>query len=420
MTDSTASPSKKPRGLASRVWGSTFLLTLFGLIAVDAFVVFAKPLRFVNHTGLTSIRQNYLVSKLPDLLESPQAKDVLLTGSSTMLVPAVRCDDELHGRKARWDPWFYRNYINECVRCDFLEKQLSEVGKKPVSVCNAAVSASVLSDQYLIIKKYLSSGKRPKLVIMSMAPREFLDNDRQNVEKTATYSLLADFTTLPEIIQERVDPWRICDAALGMTWTYYRTRGDYRTFCESLAVKTSGHPLTLFNATAGGPGPATAGGMQEDDGVAVLRGKPDYTPRPNVLKDLPEYQKMYLPVNMAQFDRQNEYFKKTLTLLKKENIPTLVVNVPLTRENYAVLPPAVLQKYKDNLHTQCATFGVECISPGDTTSFTKADYEDSVHMNVSGGKKMFAAISAAVAEKPQLAASIGADAKSLAGAGTYR
>lgn len=422
MSQGDDGAQRKPiwKKLTARLAGSTFLLTVLGLVSIDAVAVHVKPLRFVNHTGLTSIRQNYLVAKLPDLLQSPISNDVVLTGSSTMLVPAVRCDDQLHGRRARFDPWFYRNYINECIRCDYLEKQLSEKAHKTVSLTNLAVSASIVSDQYLLMNKYLRSGKHPKLAIVSVAPREFLDNDRQNIEKTAVYSLLADFDTLPEIIKQGVDPWRICDAALGMTWTYYRTRGDYRTFCETLAVKTSGHPLTLFNATANGGGPATAGGVVEDEGVSVLKGKPDYQPKPNILKDMGEYKRMYFPVNNTQFATQSEYFDKLLALLKKENVATLVVDMPVTEENLALLPPAVLTMYRDTLQKQCSKYGATLVSPASTTKFSRDDFEDSVHMNLSGGHKLFTAISNAVAAEPRLAGSIGGETKSIAGTGSFR
>ncbi|MFN8659645.1 MAG: hypothetical protein U0105_25140 [Candidatus Obscuribacterales bacterium] len=426
----------KWRHIPARAAGSTFLLTLLLLVSFDVFLNCVKPLRYANHTGFTTIRQNHLVSKLPPIMESSEDRDVLLTGSSTMLVPAVRCDDEFHGRRTRFDPWYKRNFLNEYYSADYLEKLLSDAAHRPVSVWNASVSASLMSDQYLIVRKYLSTGRRPKVVIISLAPREFLDNDRKNVEKTATYSLLADFTSLPELVRETKDPWRLADAFLGVGWSYYKARGDYRSFLDSVISKTTGHPINNFQAQI-----VLNGGKLFDDAPKVVLNpedvdygvldqvKPDYEPKPNTLKDIGSYQRMYLPINQEQFKTQTEYLNKLLTLLNQEKIATVVVDIPLVPENYALLPKEVLAQYRQMLGDQCAAHNVPLIAPGRSDgnqgvngtaipalarTYERNDYEDTVHMNASGGKKLFQSIADTISGEPQLRSSLSQQARSVA------
>lgn len=429
------------RQILARAAGSTFLLTALLLIVFDVVLNYVKPLRLANTTGFTTIRQNHLVSKLPQIMESPENRDVLLIGSSTMLVPAVRCDDEMHGRRTRYDSWYKRNVLNEYYRCDYLEKLLSDGLRKPVTVWNASISASVMSDQYLIVRKYLSTGRRPKLVILSVAPREFLDNVRKNVEKTATYSLLADFTSLPELLNSTRDPWRVADALLGVGWSYYKSRGDYRNFFDSAMSKTTGHPVNMHQATLVQHGEKLFNDKEavrelmnaEDIEYAVFEQvKPVYEPKPNTLRDLGSYQEMYLPINDTQFATQSDYFKKLLTLLKEQNIATVVVDVPLVSENYKLLPPTVLKRYRTLLADDCRKFGATLVTPGrwseaamgtssaspiTQASFALNDYEDTVHMTASGGKKMFQAIADAICKNAELVREISPTSRNVASSG---
>src|SRR5579885_1582350 len=96
-------------GRLAAIGSSTFVLTVLFLMLFDVGLREIQPLRYLNHTGLTTIHQNSLVSKLPVALADPRQADVLLMGSSLMLFPCVRCDDEYHGVKTRYNRWYMRN-----------------------------------------------------------------------------------------------------------------------------------------------------------------------------------------------------------------------------------------------------------------------------------------------------------------------
>jgi len=389
-----------------RVFGSTFALILVLILAFDLFVSAAKPLRWFNNTGLTSINQNFLVSKLPEILNSTENKDVLLLGSSIVLVPAVRCDDKLNGIKTRYDRWYYRNYIDEYKKADYLQDLLSKRLGTSVTVCNAAVAASVVSDDYLIARKYLASGKRPKMAILCVAPREFLDNQRSLIDKTATYSILADFSSLPDLIAQKADFVRVFDSALGMAWTLYRTRTDYKDFLCAWTATTTGNALTLHNANLATRGADPTKG-KKDVGV-FTETKEVYLQPPNDLADMGGYEGMYLPVNQTQFTNQKQYFTKLLALLQTERIPVVVVDVPVSDRNYALLPKDTLKTYYSFLADTTKDYGAALICAGADQKFdTVNDFEDSAHMNGRGGEKLFGAIANGITGNPAIASAIG-------------
>jgi hypothetical protein len=400
-----------------RLASSTFVITIILLVAFDLFVTHVKPLMLLNDTGLTSMNQNFLVSKLPEIMNSNANKDVLLLGSSLVLVPAVRCDDQLAKRRTRFDLWYYRNVIDTYCDADYLSAKLTERLGKPVSICNAAVAASVMSDDYLVTKKYLDTGKRPKVAVICVAPREFLDALRTDVTQTATHSVLSDFSTFYDDLHHGKDFQAIANSAVGMVWTFFRTRSDYLTFVSSAGGRITGHPISLFDAAqaktreaaaAAEPKPAAQRPKVTMNNLGPLNVmKPVYEQPPNTLGDIEGYKKMYLPINSKQFATQQGYFKKLLTLLKKNNVPVVVVDFPVTAENYALLPQSVVSDYQNFLTTTCSSFGVPLVKPADQAKFeTKADFEDCAHMNASGGSKFFDALAQSIASDREIAATL--------------
>jgi hypothetical protein len=110
----------------------------------------------------------------------------------------------------------------------------------------------------------------------------------------------------------------------------------------------------------------------------------------NTLADLGAYREMYLPVNEELFKKQQASFQKLLQLLRENKIPTVVVDMPLTDANLALLPRKTLSEYKSCLQNTCTINGARVWSP--QLNLALSDFSDSAHMNASGGKKFFAAL----------------------------
>ena len=404
-----------------RLLSSTFVLTALMLVLFDVGVKELRPLRLLNHTGMTTINQNFLVSKLPLALADSKKADVLLMGSSLVLFPSVRCDDEYHGVKTRYDRWYLRNHLFEYSRADYFEHLLSERAGKPIGVLNTAVAAGMMSDQYLILKKYLDSGKRPGLVVVALAPRDFLDTQRSEVEKTPTYSILADFACVGDLLAKKASPQELGDFLFGTASSFYKSRADYSTFLQTLASRLTGHPTSMYTATEqmankdtggeedGGKG-ASECHMSIFDGEESVLGfsKPDYGPRQNTLGELDHYQQMYLPVNYKLFDTQAEYLDKFLALAKKHDIPAVIVDMPLTRENLAILPAEALEKYENLLAERATAAGAKLIRPATVDAYELDDFEDCAHMSARGGKKLFGLLAKRLTQDQSLAGSMDA------------
>ncbi|MBX9669018.1 MAG: DUF1574 domain-containing protein [Candidatus Obscuribacterales bacterium] len=384
----------KTKKLALRLASSTAVLMVLFFVVVEVVLREVRPLRMLNHTGLTTINQNFLVSKLPPCLSSAENPEVLLLGSSLVLVPSVRCDDTFHGRKTRYDRWYYRNVIDEYTKADFFQDALAKASGKQRNVIDLAVAASMMSDQYLILKKYLDSGKTPRLIVCGVAPRDFLDNLRQDPEKTPTYSILADLTCINDLMESKRSKEAIANFAFGYICDAYKNRRDYSTVLTGLASRTTGHPVDLYQATHEKEKDVDTSTMDllaepKEDASVLSAAKPIYEARENRLLDLKEYRRIYLPVNDRVFKLQMGYLEKFLSLAYSKNIPVVLVEMPVTRENLALLPEYVTKRFSNKVKQLSTTYNAKVVTSARDLTFETSDFEDSVHLNDKGGMRLF-------------------------------
>ncbi len=408
----TAPKSRFPLRLISSTSIITVLLFMLINFAVEKF----DPLERLYWTGLTGASQHIFVSKLPRLLTSSTDPDVLILGSSVSLFPAVRADDAMAGRKARWDFWYERSVILPYDKALFLESNLSKWSGKPVSVSNASVAGSLVSDQDFLLNKFISAGKKTKLLILCLSPRDFIDNARTDIKSTPTYNALRDWNSVPELIAQGASWQSIMTVSLGHISNYYRHRQEYNQFLTNLAAKKLHRPVNLFEATAWAESEKAPPVVTPADGKGKKEKKDTffnptnaavYKQPPNTLYHLSEYKQMYLPVNEKQFEVQTKAFNNFLSLAKQKGIPVLVVRTPLPKENTDLLSAKDLERYNNLLRESCKAHGASLLEPDSAQPYdTAKDFEDASHMNTSGGIKYYTAIFETIKNDSKIAAGI--------------
>lgn len=373
----------KPNGSVNLLLCSVTLLTIFFLALTELAVQLARPLSHLNGTGLTSLNQYFVVSKLPEFLHSNRRADVLITGSSLFLYPSVRCDDKLAGRPERHDADYLRDYVDTYADCRYLERKLSDNQSKSVSVVNLATAASLFSDQYLVLKKSIATGKAPQVAICDISPRTFLDNHQPELDKTPVYLILADFSSLGELLEARASFASILHYAVGSVWSFYRDRADYKEVMVNLFCRLSGHPKTLFSAVNASPDPKVENAEEKEKNAGPAKNFHQ--------KDLGYYQKAYLPINKDLFAKEMGFLRNYLELARASHIKVLAVRMPLTEENQALLPESWKADFYKQVETMSNQYGAVVCNPCDypSTKFSPSDFEDSAHLNDRGGAKLF-------------------------------
>ena len=145
-----------------------------------------------------------------------------------------------------------------------------------------------------------------------------------------------------------------------------------------------------------------------------------------VLPDMPktyignsvEYAKRYRNCNPPFYRKELDYFSALLSYTKQEDIKVMVVDMPLTAINRALLPPVFWTSYKTGLKAACAQAGARYLDLSADPSFVLADFVDTVHLNAGGGTKLIDKIAETVSTDPLLTASIARRAIAVAKTGT--
>jgi hypothetical protein len=209
---------------------------------------------------------------------------------------------------------------------------------------------------------------------------------------------------------------QVRDFVIGNFWYFYKVKVDYKTVATLATANISGHPVTLFNASqnklakeasAKAPGLcAPAEEAQQEVGVLETTVKPDYTPKPNTLNDLDQYQHVYNPPNRALFKQQSGYLEKMLKLANRQKINLVLVNMPLSDENKALITPGFYDQYLNTVATTADKYEVPFYNLDVRQNYSLADFEDSCHMNYSGGQKFYNALVQALTTNKQILAKL--------------
>ena len=235
----------------SRLSTSASALTLLFLLIFDAASSAFNPLPVLFPHIYRDLKGMSMVAKLPEFLNAPGSPpDVLMLVSSMILFPAVRCDDAIAGRKDRYDPWYFNIHILGYSRADYLQNLLSKELHRQLSVANLGIAAAMVSDSYAIFQKTLSFGKKPRVLVLAVAPRDFLDRDHRQAEKTATFQILADFTSFSEFLTEKPRFEDTVDFLAKATSHLYKIKDQYRACLVSQTADILDRPINLYSAAS--------------------------------------------------------------------------------------------------------------------------------------------------------------------------
>lgn len=376
---------------------STFLLTIVLVIAIDLLFSHFQPLRFFDVTEFIPLEQNPLVLKLRTFLNDRSSNpEILMLGSSLVLFPSTRTDEEMDGKPHRYDHWYIRHRVSADTLPRYFTSQLnSALSKKPMNkpltVCNLGVQGSIVSDQTLILRKALEYGKTPKLVILELAPRSFLDNMHKQIRNTPVFQVLGDFAAGPPLFENGAINKQALVALPGYVSYYYKVKADYRTLIANITAAALNRPMNGWESKEG---------IKRRQIISLFNPEMEWqvSEKPLVPKyhDLDMYDYVYNPPDARFFSSEEEDCMRLLAAAKNAGIKVIVVDMPVTTRNRKLIKPEFLARYKQFIKTLEADKSISVVSLSDRSEFNDDDFEDSAHLNASGGKKLFSALSQAI------------------------
>lgn len=377
-----------------RLVKSSFFILIVCLLLVDCAIKFGKPLRYMEMGGYIPSDQNPLADKFEALKAEAGRTQILLVGSSLPMCAAA-CADYRDGHislpTVGYDLFTY-------TRAKYFETQLKELAGKDLPIFNYSGNGCMASDAYIVTEQSVKHGMRPKIVILALAPRDFIDHLASPTEKTSYY----DFFQKLEKSKNHFDLAKLnveetFNKTLADIWYYYKLKPDYNALFSVAASGFLHRAPTLYSATHRDP-------LQNEFAqVRVMAWGPpklaDVTgDEEKKKKDLRVYTTSYMPIDMKRFTAERKFLFKTLDFCRKNNILPIVVNMPRTARNEALLPDWFQAQYMDALTSAAKQYDCPFFDLNKDPNFAEADFRDSVHLNGDGGMKVFNVLTAKLSQ----------------------
>ncbi len=338
------------------------------------------------------------------LRQQKQQPDIGLLGSSLVAVASVQAAaiaqqkpvDRLTHRKSEYfDQALYTN-----------------LGLKANTAC-LALGGAMASDAFLLTKHVLNSANAPRAIVYGISVRDFQDNMMFGVETSEAFKLFYQPEDLPDIWRlPRVTP----DTKLALTFASFSPLWDNRTVLSNEVVKTALKPVnelfpfltgrTVSSAAQATPGcsgsaaagcvsaaPASAAPPMRIDGP-LAPGESVGHPSADHMKEA--YLMRYNPLAPSQIRTQFAYLDRLLQMCHKRHVPILVVNMPISEANVAIMPPQLYEYYLMETQRLCRENSVEFQDLNKAPLNQPSNFLESVHLNPQGSTIFFNALAKVV------------------------
>lgn len=390
--------SQSKTTLAKRLVNSSALWTVSFLVLLDLTLTFLNPLQYIQNFNYLPLSRNPLVSKIPLFLHSRANPEILIMGCSLPQVSIANYDAERFKTVDATNIQLIRQY----TKALYLEELLAKKGIKNQRIFNLTSAGAMASDADLILEKSLEFGKHPKCVILGIGPRTFFDNTYPEI--TPVVELLEKHRSIKDLAKTDLSLEERREIILDRLWSFYRDKTDYRNFLVKYACYKVHREPTIYLAQQKAAAEKAMKGVPRSkerttNATSACNATSAKTwssktanrhPCPKEFEaDLALYNMRYNPPNYKRFETEVSGLKRLLQRCQKEGIKILIVDMPRTEENEALIEKNLLKRYKEEIQAISKGFDTASylnLNDGKTCSIE--DYIDSVHCNASGGKKV--------------------------------
>ena len=300
-----------------------------------------------------------------------------------------------------------------------LEHSLKAKSKAPIKLAMAAVPGSMVSDQYFLLKEAVGQKRAPSLLILTLAPRDFIDNEvGLRLEETPLRRVLSFLSSNRHFFPPSLSAqgWQLCLESHRRFFSLIQKRVRRALVLWACAVLHreenlwSSQQRMLSNkngqSDSGLPkAPAIDAANSNKSGqISEKIGQSNA-----FAEDLIVYRRRYLPLNRALYSMQCSYLDDLLILAKDQKIGVVVFLMPLSAENRQLLPNGWLKQFSLNCKNQVAQFGFDIYDLNEgayESTFHRSDFVDSVHLSLSGAEKFYSIFVQKLLESPTAARSL--------------
>lgn len=339
-----------------------------------------------------------------DYKKTETAPDIALMGSSLMMA-AVHGGDATYENKSQKVALHHESKL--------LEHLLKNSQGKNFTTFSFALSGEMASDAYVLANAMLSGEKQPKVIIYGVAPRDLMDNALKSPASTEIFRLMSRIKDPTDVaVSARNSFWSVAEYGLEKLSFLYGHRNDFlymqhkatRAVLAQLGYKDIEDEVhTTYEIRR-----QAFLELPEDSGPNEVVVHPPAASGAVYTDNLPEYRYRYSSFKEKQFKEQVSYLERLLELGRERGIKVILVNMPLTEDNVALMPPGLYSRYMETLNTMCTKYSAQMLDLNEPRDFPKEYFEDSVHLNSKGGARFFEVLAEKIAKDSQVASTINA------------
>ncbi|MBX9940489.1 MAG: hypothetical protein K2Y32_14615 [Candidatus Obscuribacterales bacterium] len=318
--------------------------------------------------------------------------------------------------------------------CPTIEKALSNSRHEPERyVFLSALPGAMISDHFAIAKALYKTKGAPPLVVLTISPRDFIDNSLPCAGATEPYRYFSKFSDMSAYVNRAFNrPWSRLEYFAGQEIPTRRLeiplKESSKAFVQSFLLGG-----IASGANASGPNEGSksisasqsaAGNLVADQVKFVMGGyegniKPGQAVlTPNLPKlfvdNSRDYRRRYKNTHPDTYDVQFDYLSDFLSFLRSEGSTVLVLGMPLTPENRAILGDKFFAEYGKKVAEVCSRNKAVYVSLVEDPRFGRGDFCDTVHLNADGGSKLASAVASIITANEPLTAALDAHTGSLA------
>ncbi len=329
--------------------------------------------------------------RIKNFLQFPGSPDIVLLGSSLMLVPVAGVEADFMGEKLDGA---------DHHRSRYFEHALQERSQRSARTFDFSLPGEMPSDAYLITDFLLKGVKCPKVIVYGLGPRDFMDNLLPSPAATDPFRNLARFGDVSPISARAMPDWfdRI-NFELGKLFYLYGRKSDVAKRVDALAVRSVAQLV---------PVPADVAPLSIDARRSLMpfylpeqlcRGEAFFRPttakeRTQFFDNLWEYRNRYRRVKWDTFVGQLEFLADTLELARSRGVHVVLVAMPITDLNRSLIQDYAFNAYMRSIRTIARAKDASFVNLYRSTAFSRSDFGDTVHLHSGGGKKLLDLISA--------------------------
>lgn len=374
-----------------------FLVAALFYVAINAGLSFGTPFEFDPYRF---VYKGWAWWTMQALKTDTELHNVALLGSSLVVSAVSNCDAN----------HFLTSFdLTKYHKAGYFDYLLHKKLKGEYNTFNLSAPGQMPSDAYLTLKAMVNVSQRPEVVIYGIAPRDFIDSTLSSPVDTEPFKYLRRIVNIDDVASGLYrSPIPRLDWFLQRTVYLYGNSLDIQMSTNDGITEVMSHvvpqpqktnrPFTWWDRTHILP-KYLAGEIIPNSMLAVPTTPADA--RRQYTDNVAEYRERYKRPEPSIYQTQFYFLRKLASYCHKEKIELVLVNMPLSQANIALLKPDVYQQYLQAIKEFGYNMNMPVLDLCAPGYYMKEDFHDTVHLNAYGGKKFIWTLVETLAKLPR-------------------